>query len=72
MEAISSGLRTVRAAGKHAGLLCLDESQVPHYVKCGANFIGVGVDTLLLGNSARTLAAQYDSGDDDASSPAGY
>ena len=72
MEAISSGLRTVRAAGKNAGLLCLDESQVPHYVNCGANFVGVGVDTLLLGNSARALAAMYDSDDDDASSPAGY
>ncbi len=72
IEAISAGLRTVRAAGKNAGLLCLDESQVPHYVNCGANFVGVGVDTLLLGNSARALASLYDSDDDDASSPAGY
>lgn len=72
MEAISSGLRTVQAAGKNAGLLCLDESQLPHYVDCGANFVGVGVDTLLLGNSARALAALSDSDDDDASPPAGY
>jgi 4-hydroxy-2-oxoheptanedioate aldolase len=72
VEAISTGLRTVRAAGKNAGLLCLDESQVPHYVDCGANFVGVGVDTLLLGNSARALVALYDSDDDGASSPAGY
>lgn len=72
VEAISSGLRDVRAAGKSAGLLCLDESQVPHYVKCGANFVGVGVDTLVLGNAARALAATYNSDGDDASSPAGY
>lgn len=71
-EVISTALRTVRAAGKHAGLLCLDAPQVPHYVDCGANFVGVGVDTLLLGNSARALAARYKSGDGDESSPVGY
>jgi 4-hydroxy-2-oxoheptanedioate aldolase len=72
VEAISAGLRTVRAAGKNAGLLCLDESQVAHYVGCGANFVGIGVDTLLLGNSARTLASHFKSGGDSGSSPAGY
>lgn len=72
IEAVSAGLRTVRAAGKHAGLLCLDESQVPHYVDCGANFVGIGVDTLLLGNSARTLISRFKSNDDDESSLAGY
>lgn len=72
VETTSAALRTIRGAGKHAGLLCLDALQVPHYVDCGANFIGVGVDTLLLGNSARALAAHYKSGDDDDSSPAGY
>ena len=72
VEAISSGLRTVRAAGKHAGLLCLDEFQVPHYVDCGANFVGIGVDTLLLGNSARTLASHFKSGNDGGSSLVGY
>jgi len=72
IEAVSTGLRTVREAGKNAGLLCLDESQVPHYVDCGANFVGIGVDTLLLGNSARTLISHFKSGDDGGSSPAGY
>lgn len=72
VETTAAALRTIRAAGKHAGLLCLDASQVPHYVDCGANFVGVGVDTLLLGNAARALAAHYKSGDDDESSPAGY
>jgi 4-hydroxy-2-oxoheptanedioate aldolase len=72
IETVSAGLRTVRAAGKNAGLLCLDESQVPHYVDCGANFVGIGVDTLLLGNAARTLISHFKFGDDDGSSPAGY
>lgn len=59
IKAVSGALKTIRNAGKHAGLLCLDESQVGHFIECGANFVGVGVDTLLLGNSARSLAARY-------------
>jgi 4-hydroxy-2-oxoheptanedioate aldolase len=71
IEVVSTGLQTIRAAGKHAGLLCLDESRVSHFVGCGANFVGVGVDTLLLGNSARKLANRLKGGDDE-SAPAGY
>ena len=71
IEAVSNGLRTIRAAGKYAGLLCLDESQVDHFIDCGAHFVGVGVDTLLIGNSARQLAAKFKTGDDE-STPAGY
>ena len=37
---------------------------VGHYEECGANFVGVGVDTLLIGNAARRLAARCRSGDD--------
>ena len=69
-QAVSEALRTIRAAGKFAGLLCLDESKIPHFEECGANFIGVGVDTLLLGNAARGLAARCKS--DDESPEAGY
>jgi 4-hydroxy-2-oxoheptanedioate aldolase len=68
---INDALKTIRTAGKHAGLLCLDASMVPNFEERGANFVGVGVDTLLLGNAARRLAAQF-STDDDASSDAGY
>lgn len=71
IEAVGSALRTIRKAGKHAGLLCLEESQVAHYIDCGANFVGVGVDTLLIGNSARSLAARYKGRDGDEST-AGY
>ena len=65
VDTVGDALKRIRAAGKHAGLLCLDESMVGHYEECGANFIGVGVDTLLLGNAARRLAARY-RGDNDA------
>ena len=71
VDTISSALGTIRAAGKYAGLLCLDASMVSHYEEAGANFVGVGVDTLLLGNAARRLAANYKT-DDNESAEAGY
>ena len=64
VETVGNALGTIRAAGKHAGLLCLDEAMVAHYEECGANFIGVGVDTLLIGNAARSLAARWRPGSD--------
>lgn len=70
-KTVGDALRTIRAAGKFAGLLCLDESKIAHFEDCGANFVGVGVDTLLLGNAARGLAARCKSGDE-SSSKAGY
>jgi 4-hydroxy-2-oxoheptanedioate aldolase len=76
VDTVGDSLRTIRAAGKHAGLLCLDESMVPHFEGCGANFVGIGVDTLLIGNAARRLAARRsaddDSSDNESSSEAGY
>jgi 4-hydroxy-2-oxoheptanedioate aldolase len=71
VETVSTGLRTIRAAEKHAGLLCMDASKVADYVGCGANFVGIGVDTLLLGNAARSLVAQFKRGGDEPT-PAGY
>jgi 4-hydroxy-2-oxoheptanedioate aldolase len=70
-KTVSDALKTIRAAGKYAGLLCLDESKIAHFEDCGANFIGVGVDTLLLGNAARGLAARCAS-DDEVAPEAGY
>lgn len=70
VEAVGDALRRIRDAGKYAGLLCLDESMVAHFEECGASFIGVGVDTLLIGNAARRLAAYYR--EDDSAGDAGY
>ena len=71
VETVSAALRTIQATGKYAGLLCLDASMIPHYVECGASFVGVAVDSLLLGNAARRLAARCKSGDE-SSADAGY
>lgn len=63
VSAIENGLRIIRAAGKAAGLLCMDPELAKHYATKGANFVGLGVDTLLLSQSARRLAASFKSGE---------
>ncbi|MEM9529997.1 MAG: aldolase/citrate lyase family protein [Pseudomonadota bacterium] len=71
VKTVTDGLRTVREAGKHAGVLCLDPAQTKDYVAAGASFVGVGVDALLIGNAARALATQF-CGEGRQSSEAGY
>ncbi|KEA63643.1 2,4-dihydroxyhept-2-ene-1,7-dioic acid aldolase [Marinobacterium lacunae] len=61
VEAINTGLNKIRASGKYAGLLCLDPSLAGQYIEQGANFVGVGVDTLILAQGARKLAQQFKS-----------
>ena len=60
-EAINNGLASIRGAGKAAGLLCMDPRLVKEYIDQGADFIGVGVDTLLLGQGMLRLAEQFKS-----------
>lgn len=72
VAAVSAGLREIKQAGKHAGLLCLDESRIGHYVDCGASFVGVGVDSLLIGNAARSLIARIKGDQGVSEAPAGY
>lgn len=59
---IDQTIETIVRAGKAAGILALDPDQVRHYVDIGASFVGVGVDTLLLGNAAKQLAASFKGG----------
>lgn len=57
---ILDGIATVRAAGKAAGVLTADRSLAQRYLEAGALFVAVGIDTSLLVNAARTLAAAFD------------
>lgn len=59
VAAIDEAIVAIRQAGKAAGLLALDPNQARHYVEVGANFVGVGVDTILLGSGARQLAESF-------------
>ncbi|MGL4408178.1 MAG: hypothetical protein ACRCTU_07290, partial [Zoogloea sp.] len=46
-------------AGKAAGVFSADPQAAARYLESGASFIAVGVDTLLLRNSAVKLAASF-------------
>jgi len=58
-EAIASGLERVRALGKAAGILATDESFVRRYMESGANFVAVGVDTVLFTQAMAANLAIY-------------
>jgi 4-hydroxy-2-oxoheptanedioate aldolase len=61
---IKSAIKAIVKAGKAAGILALDPAQAQQYIKAGACFIGVGVDTMLLGNAAKQLALSFRSEDE--------
>lgn len=62
VETINNGLNRIRAAGKYAGLLCLDPALTQSYIQQGASFVGVGVDTLLLAQETKKLAQRFKQG----------
>ncbi|UTW01896.1 4-hydroxy-2-oxoheptanedioate aldolase [Amphritea atlantica] len=77
VAAIENGFKVINEAGKAAGLLCINPAKARHYVEKGAKFVGVGVDTLLLGNAAKQLAESFSSdvtsqGPSEASQSSGY
>lgn len=59
---IDATIEKIVKAGKAAGILALDPQQARHFVEVGATFVGVGVDTLILGNGARELATSFKGG----------
>ena len=50
-------IRKIKAAGKIAGILTAHDELIQQSAEAGANFIGIGVDTLLLGEALRQRAA---------------
>ena len=56
---IEKTLRKIRAAGRAPGILATDPVLADHYKDCGALFIAVGVDTVMLANNSAALAARY-------------
>lgn len=61
VAAIDHAIEVIKASGKAAGILSLDPNQAKQYAQRGVKFIGAGVDTLLLRNSAELLAKQLSS-----------
>jgi 4-hydroxy-2-oxoheptanedioate aldolase len=58
-EAVEQGIRTVVAAGKAAGVLTVDPVAARRFLELGALFVAVGLDTTLLVQAARKLAAEF-------------
>jgi 4-hydroxy-2-oxoheptanedioate aldolase len=58
-DAIAHGIGTVRAAGKAAGVLSIDQTIARRYLGLGALFVAVGIDTTLVVRAARELRAAY-------------
>lgn len=54
---VEKSLKAIRAAGKAPGILATDPALAEHYRECGAQFIAIGVDTVMLANSTSALAA---------------
>lgn len=59
-RAISLAISKIQSAGKFAGILALSESLQSQCTEAGIDFIGVGVDTLLLRNALINCRRQHD------------
>jgi 4-hydroxy-2-oxoheptanedioate aldolase len=57
--AVIQGIATVIGAGKAAGTLTSERKLAHEYLRQGALFVAVGVDTTMLSASARELAAEF-------------
>lgn len=57
--AIEQAIRKVVKSGKAAGILSADETLARHYLKLGATFVAVGVDTTLLARTSEALLAKF-------------
>jgi 4-hydroxy-2-oxoheptanedioate aldolase len=58
-DAIAHGVKTVRSAGKAAGVLSADQTLARKYLGFGAMFVAVGADTTLLIRAAKDLLAGF-------------
>ena len=56
---IEKTIQKIRAAGRAPGILATDPSLADHYRDCGALFIAIGVDTVMLANNSAELAARF-------------
>jgi 4-hydroxy-2-oxoheptanedioate aldolase len=61
LAAIADGIAAVKSAGKASGTLAVDPKLARAYLAMGAQFVAVGVDTLLLAKAATDLAGAFKS-----------
>ena len=58
--AISDAIQRIRRAGKAPGILATQEAQARQWLDAGAQFVAVGLDTMLLAGAARELRRKFD------------
>ncbi len=58
-RAVCDALSEIRAGNKSAGVLTTNPSLAVEFTEAGANFVGVGVDTILLANATSALVAEF-------------
>lgn len=61
-QAIEDAIEKINDAGKAAGILMAAPDIAEHYLKLGALFVAVGVDTTLLARAAEALAVRFGAG----------
>ena len=62
VKTVKECIRKIVRAGKIAGFLTLSKELIQAYTDEGALVIGVGVDTLLLAESSKSMAEEYGRG----------
>jgi 4-hydroxy-2-oxoheptanedioate aldolase len=70
--AILQGIATVNRAGKAAGTLTSDRQLAHEYLKHGALFVAVGVDTSILVKAAKELSAEFTGASRGGATDGGY
>lgn len=58
-EVIADAITRIKASGKAPGILGITEEAVQSYKEMGAQFLAVGIDVLLLVQTARKLATRW-------------
>lgn len=58
-ETVEKALSKIKVAGKISGVMAIAKPLAEHYVQCGATMVAIAIDTLLLANSAKTVAQSY-------------
>jgi 4-hydroxy-2-oxoheptanedioate aldolase len=69
-SAIEAAIARIVRAGKAPGILCTDEPLAREYLDRGVRFAAVGVETTLLAQATRALAARFRQANESAQQPA--
>lgn len=59
VAAVTTAIQKIKAAGKAVGTLAVNPQTALHYERLGVQFIALGVDTLALANTARSILNQH-------------